>query len=504
MSTIQPRSGHSAAGYDLLAMKKRQSSRNLVVMSWTLPLLIFVIATFLREATFSPALILLGLTIAAYFGLLFSTLSDQPEEIFELDKVFLVIFGYYTVLPFAAYTIHPEISIGAVMSLDMIEYNLPALVCIALALAGIIIGMRLPFGRKVADRIPSFAPIWNRNEGVQLSVMIICFGLALYLYLIYEIGVEVYLNASYVETYQLAIGKGYLGIGVVFIQIGILLLYTALTDEENPYPWLPLLAMVLFTATTFRLGRRSIVLETVLGLLAIKHFHAGRIRRGWMLVVTFLFMVGMVVIGQARSSMNQGLTGMVEYIQYDFSTDDLWNFFNEGAAVPFSVDEVTKMIPQHMSYQWGKTYIQTFEMLVPRAIYPDRPLSQSEWFAQEVAPDVAAQGGGFSFSHIAEGYVNFGYIGVFMVCFGIGFFINCMVQYRRLHPRSKSVVFLYGIVSTSLIAMNRGDSAMVLKTLMLCTWLPALLAVLWLGRNEFRSNRALIGRPQQDPVRHSG
>lgn len=66
------------------------------------------------------------------------------------------------------------------------------------------------------------------------------------------------------------------------------------------------------------------------------------------------------------------------------------------------------------------TILNSFGVLVPKIIWPGRPLGAAEWFVQEFYPSVAEQGGGFAFSFVIEVLLNFGWLGVLIVGVGLG------------------------------------------------------------------------------------
>jgi len=58
---------------------------------------------------------------------------------------------------------------------------------------------------------------------------------------------------------------------------------------------------------------------------------------------------------------------------------------------------------------YGMTYLRDLALFVPRSIWPDRPLSVAEQFAQGLVN--IQDGRGFSFSPFTEAYMNFGLLG---------------------------------------------------------------------------------------------
>src|SRR5271163_4333982 len=104
---------------------------------WIVPLALFFGIAILDDISFSGPLMIMGFVFAGYSGLLFSTFSTHPEDIFELDKIFVLLFGYYVILPFVVNSVHPEIMEANPVALDPISESPRTVICLLLALVGI-------------------------------------------------------------------------------------------------------------------------------------------------------------------------------------------------------------------------------------------------------------------------------------------------------------------------------------------------------------------------------
>lgn len=72
---------------------------------------------------------------------------------------------------------------------------------------------------------------------------------------------------------------------------------------------------------------------------------------------------------------------------------------------------------------YGSSYAYTLVCWVPRHIWPDRPYDLAQTFAHENI-DAWRPGAGLGYSMLAEGYLNFGYPGIFLQYFAIAFLLN--------------------------------------------------------------------------------
>jgi hypothetical protein len=139
-------------------------------------------------------------------------------------------------------------------------------------------------------------------------------------------------------------------------------------------------------------------------------------------------------------------------------------------------------VPSQESFWLGRTFLEAFEILIPLPLHPSRPIAPSQWFVNLIDPKVAAAGGGYSYALLAEGYLNFGILGVAAVSFVEGIAVRGAVAYRRLVPRSKSRILVYAMAVSLAIMMIRGDFASLLKAGIVSSTLPAICVAAWLGR----------------------
>ena len=79
---------------------------------------------------------------------------------------------------------------------------------------------------------------------------------------------------------------------------------------------------------------------------------------------------------------------------------------------------------------YGSTYLYALVAWVPRVIWKDRPDDLAQEFALDNIPNWQP-GMGLGYSLLAEAYLNFGYVGVFLQYFGIAFGLGLV--WRKLY-----------------------------------------------------------------------
>jgi hypothetical protein len=260
--------------------------------------------------------------------------------------------------------------------------------------------------------------------------------------------------------------------------------------ERNKEPLLVYIVYIVFALLIFRVGRRRIALETGIGLLTLRHFYYKPTRWRILIILALILLPVMAVVGRARAFLNQGLQGMTDYARYEFSLENVPDALTDTITVPLSLEVTTRQIPDSEPYRWGSTLRDAVINLIPQAIYPNRPQTAGTWMAWTHNPSAAATGAGFGFSLLAEGYMNFGYIGVFLFLWVECVYVRALVEYRRSMPNSQGRVLLYAVLMTLSIQLVRTDVGGLLKYFTL--FLPAFFVAMWLGQTPpVRFKRAL-------------
>jgi oligosaccharide repeat unit polymerase len=118
-------------------------------------------------------------------------------------------------------------------------------------------------------------------------------------------------------------------------------------------------------------------------------------------------------------------------------------------------------------FRFGTTYLDCLTLLVPRFLWPNRPLDLAELFAQEnIINWIPGQGLGYSL--LAESYLNFGVAGAFIQFFAFGFLWGMfwrVIQKNMFMHNYRYFISLYHVVGYYIVLlMHRGPLAMTVKT----------------------------------------
>jgi hypothetical protein len=120
-------------------------------------------------------------------------------------------------------------------------------------------------------------------------------------------------------------------------------------------------------------------------------------------------------------------------------------------------------VPDVEPFQYGRTYADIPLMLVPRAIWADKPVfnyMKGEWgrYIAGVTPETEAVGMGM----VAEFYFNFGTVGVIAGMFLFGIFLRGLwYWFAILNQRSIPAAMLFLIIIKQLTAVGAVATAFV-------------------------------------------
>jgi hypothetical protein len=324
-------------------------------------------------------------------------------------------------------------------------------------------------------------------------------GATLVALLVRSIGIDTLTESEYARAYEATAGLGLLAGGLMLLQLGLVALYLTMAAPGRRTPVLPWVLFAVLALLVLRTGRRRIVLETLLALLVAHHFYVRRVRLRTLVVAGAASLLTFAVVGLARAYLAEGFGGILTRLADEFGVADIVRLMVEPVTVLLAMTETMSQVPGQEPFWLGRTFVEAFEILIPLPLHPDRPLAPSQWFVNLIDPTIAAAGGGYSYALLAEGYLNFGILGVAMVSFVEGIVVRGIVAYRRTFPVGQSRVFFYAVAVSLTIMMIRGDFATLLKAGIVGLVVPSLLIGAWLGRrpvaSTFSSGQATVSEP---------
>jgi len=442
--------------------------------------------------TLSSSDLMLGALVIAFLVAFWYRCARHPNDLVEMDTVFLAFFGAYVVLPIAAFVAWQAFG-GPAEFVDLIAHFEPGVIVVAgAALLAFLLGHSSSVGPALVRLMPRADGAWRRTEGLAISGALLVVGTTLVTILVGRVGLETLTESEYVRGFEATEGLGLLAGGVMLAQVGLVVLYLTMAERDRWARLLPLILFVVLALLLFRIGRRRVVLETGLALLTAHHFGVRRIRWPLLTVGAVISLLVFAVVGLARAYLAEGFGGMVTRITNEFGFVTTRSLMSEPVTILLALTETMYQVPGEEPFRLGRTFFEAFEILVPLPLYPNRPLAPSQWFVNLIDPAVASAGGGYAYALLAEGYLNFGIAGALAVSFLEGVLVRCVVTYRRLAPFSKSRILVYAIAVSLTVLMIRADFASLLKAGIAGLAIPAALIAVWLGRRKTSSEQASV------------
>jgi hypothetical protein len=188
-----------------------------------------------------------------------------------------------------------------------------------------------------------------------------------------------------------------------------------------------------------------------------------------LILVTVLGIAWTAIKGEYRSFLNQGsktqtvqvsqgaaLDKLIELSEQERDTSSTVSFFERMQYtwhIAKSMDHVPSVIP----YQNGANWLESISFaLTPRYFNPDKPMYEASKKATKYTgiPYLGSSHGvSFSLGYFADGYVDFGYFGMFIPLFliGLAYGISYFYFLRRSSP---NLLFYYAVVGALFMEFN--------------------------------------------------
>jgi len=446
-----------------------------VIVMFSSVLVLLLVSVSLR---FQVGLLLFMLIWFAILPLLF-----KPLDIFSAKTMFIVGYiAYSFALMFHFFvTGQPLFIYDDKIVFSDFSFMLKIAGLYALGILGFYIGYLSEAGSILAKKLPIFNSKYLKPSRLAVIAFIyVVVGALLLALLIVKVGgLSSYLHLMYYEKYIVARGLGWLVMGINLVTLGLILIYWWLKKVvQSKTSLLIYWAFIgFYSYIIFLTGRRAPLLFLFLGIAVFYHYSVKPFSLRKALTLGFSLFLVFIIWAQIRAIVPiSSASEMGDYVQENIN----FGWFNpakKGFGVPPYIIWKLMKGTSLEEYQLGKTYLQSFPILVPKVLYPSRPLGPAEWFALTYYPDYYNIGGGFGFSYLAESYLNFSIFGPFFISLIIGILFKMFDRYRSRQPKNNFSIFIYSITMPWIIWMFRSDFASMLKGYFLTYLIPAVVAV---------------------------
>jgi len=366
-------------------------------------------------------------------------------RIFELGficwpNIFLMLlslfhFGYYIPLqlglieriPFLPDLDHPLIGIGMTIIMGaVISFELGALA-----------GIRVSH-KKISRKFIFLTS--NKSRAIFILGLIITIA-SFVLMIIFAFqagGIKNFFTMSYADYISLVsyADPRAAAMSLSYLPIGLLLLYidaSARKPKKKVYYFSTLIAIIILILWLLWLGNRGIALLLFLCLLYIHHLRVKRIKLMQAIAFFVLILVSIFIVREIRNIPVSERKNILESLKIDLMEP----FIEMGGIIRPYLGCVEIFSSNKSNYLWGKSYIIAISRVLPNIGFNVRQINDLEyyrtniWITQELDPTSAKLGIGLGSSGIAEPYMNFGYPGVVIIFFALGY-ILALIERRAV------------------------------------------------------------------------
>ena len=243
---------------------------------------------------------------------------------------------------------------------------------------------------------------------------------------------------------------------------------------------LPIAVAILASLVLLGSGQRGpfVAAGSAAGLVWLKTSKKHRSQRRAVMIgaLLLLFITGLIGVARAAAGSREVTFGNV--IEEPFGAGN--NLFLQIAGL-------STTIPAEIPYLHGASYLQTFELPIPRALWPTKPADDITIVTARFDPGNS----GFFFPAFGEGYANFGFIGVALCGVVLGGVAELLHRRFTSSQNLKSSVVAAVQAGVFLQLFSRGSFAP-----MFTTYIGILVVAGYIGRR-----RSAVLAPAAIPLR---
>jgi oligosaccharide repeat unit polymerase len=243
----------------------------------------------------------------------------------------------------------------------------------------------------------------------------------------------------------------------------ILLIIKTETSKNLSYI-IGLVILYLFTASLI-LGERDVFYSFILAFVFLESRRT-HINKAKLVFICVFLVVLIPILGEFKNIFTRDSVS----VERDSLVVSLLN--GEFRSAGYNIDHI---LGNNFDFKYGESIINDLvRSVVPGFLHSVE--NSVSWYNNTFHPDIVAQGRGYGFSLAAEGYVNFGYFGVFL------WFLIISLGIVNLYNKSFHSTFYLAIYLTVLpvcIYVLRGDFSTILSPLLKQIMIPYLIMFLF-------------------------
>jgi len=335
---------------------------------------------------------------------------------------------------------------------EFVSYLPISLVLTALSLPVFAAGYYSRFARSLGERMPLIADRGLRGTRAGVIVLVAISSVLIYLLTEDIGGLLPFLLLGYNST-EATFGIGYLAVGFPWLVVAMVIMLDRYAVNRQKLDLvgfgLLLLANLVIHLVT---GNRTMILYLAVVLAIFTHFRIRRLSFAFLAPVAIAGFIGLNVVGAFRGSDYETFGDFSEQTLRSVETtgdvkESLFYTLTIGEfVVPF--ETLPQMVRTIGITEWpwfGASFLRSPVYLIPSAIFPDRPPSLANWYMSKYYGGGYGLNEGRAFFFLAEGYLNFGPAGVFLVAVAWGLLWGALHRWMQRGRDRFGTVLVYAL-----------------------------------------------------------
>lgn len=306
---------------------------------------------------------------------------------------------------------------------------------------GLLAGHRARWAIRTGTRLRFTVPASDPTRVLWVGGAAAFVGVLVLIYLFASLGNLGYALRHQYEVNVILEGKQWLfQLARLVVVAVLLLLVEPMSGNSRPWVWVFAFAAALAFVP---FGYRALVVLAVGSPVALYHLAVRRLSTRSMVIGALLAASALFTMGFVRLLSTRGVERALSALSKRPVTAVHFAFNAVGEFKTFDAASIViRDVPEVMPYNYGETFFRVPWMIVPRRLWPEKPVPSGYIIVQRYLPNLQTA---YPPMAVGELFAAGGWIAVFVGFFGLGWASRVVWEWHRRHPGpgNVSVYLLY-------------------------------------------------------------